>query len=102
MNTNILAVIQLMEEKTLFGTLRIQFLNFGHEHVSSAPGEPFSATVGVYRFKIIDGNQEQTETFFTNATGASNPIRFFDRYEIKLVSASPDQKTIKVNLIKLH
>ena len=83
-------VNKIDEEKTVMGSLKIKFVSFSHEHASSAPGETFSASVGVYRFRMMEGAEVLEQTIYTNVTGESNIERIFDRYEIKLLKATSD------------
>ena len=52
LSSKIAVEVKVKEEKKVFETLIIQFLSFGHEHSSSGPDEAFSATTGVYSFKL--------------------------------------------------
>ena len=94
--------IQLNEEKKLFGTLKIQYLSFGHQQVSPiGTGQTFSALDGVYNFKFTDGVQISEATFYTNATGESNAEKIFDEYEIKLLKVSLDHKSMTMTVVRL-
>lgn len=95
-------LISLNEEKTFFGVLKIKFISFSHEHSASSPNEPFSATTGVYVFNVSDGKNEKEMTIYTNAEGRSNAEKIFEKYELTLLKASSDQKTLTVNILDLN
>jgi hypothetical protein len=95
------AEIKVNEESTVFGTLKIKFIRFGHEHSSSGPGEPFSANTGVYEFSLVEGTRTHSEIFYTNAEGESNVVKIWEHYEIKMVKATGDQKTVTLKITNL-
>lgn len=93
--------IKINEEIMVFGTLKIKFVRFGHEHTSSGPGEPFSANTGVYEFSFVEATHTHAETFYTNVKGESNVVKVWEHYEIKMVKVTGDQKTATLKITKL-
>lgn len=96
-----IVLINHNQEKIFFGTLKIKFASFSHEHSSSSPNEPFAASTGVYTFNVRDEKNETQITIYTNAVGRSNPEKIFNKYELTLESATSDQKTLKISLLRL-
>lgn len=89
------------EEKLFFSSLKIKFTGFSHEHASSGPEQSFSATVGVYFFKVSDEKNEKEMTVYTSSEGRSNAEKIFDKYELTLEKATPDQKTLTMSLRRI-
>ena len=49
---------------------------------------------------MTEGAEVLEQTIYTNVTGESNIERIFDRYEIKLLKAASDQKTVTMTVVK--
>lgn len=84
--------LKVKEEKEVFNKLRIKYLSFGHEHSSSGPDEPFSATVGVYFFELSEDNSTESITIYLDVNAESESVEW-KNYTITLMN-SDDQKEI--------
>lgn len=94
--------IQVGEEKNPFDSLKIKFVRFDHEHSSTGPGQPFSATTGVYFLKITDATSSTEVSVYTNTEGKSNPAQYLEHYEIQILKDTDNQKTITLQVKKLN
>lgn len=91
--------LNINEEKILFETLKIKYVSCGHEHVSSSPDEPFSATVGVYVFEVTDGTVTTTITIYKDAYNSSQEIEWL-RYKLILLHTT-DEEMVTVAITRV-
>jgi hypothetical protein len=92
--------LEIGKEFTAADGLTIRYADFGHEHVSHGPGEPFAATTAMYLFQIADGAGKKTYTLFQDRNETTPPIRL-EHHEIALVSVSGDQRVVTMKIIKI-
>lgn len=87
------------EEKTaLADEISIKYKNCSHEHSSSAPGEPFSANVGVYNFEVTENGSVETVTIHKGVDEPSSTIEW-RQYMITLFFVSDSQDEVGVAVV---
>jgi len=91
-------VLTVQEQKHTAGDLSITYSDYGHEHASSGPDEPFEATVGFYSFLISDGASSESFTVYrgVDETGGE-PIMWQD-HTIRLLHVSDDQREVTLQI----
>lgn len=91
--------LRIAEEKVaLGGEVRIKYNHYGHEHASSAPGEPFSASVGVYSFEVAANGNVDTITIYKGVDEPSSNIDW-KQYKIALFYVSEGQDEVGIAVI---
>lgn len=91
--------LRIEEEKVaLGGEVRIKYNHYGHENSSSAPGEPFSATVGVYSFEVAANGNVDTITIYKGVDEPSSNIDW-KHYKIALFYVSEGQDEVGVAVV---
>jgi hypothetical protein len=88
---------QLHDEKIIFDYFRIVYSDYGHEHVSYGPDEPFAATTGVYYFLFSENKDTESVVIYQDRNEAAEPL-LWKKYLIVLISASANQQEVVLKI----
>lgn len=100
-NDSITVSLKVGENKTVFQGLFIKYIDYGHEHSSSGPNEPFAATTAFYRFELSENDITEKIILYTGLTGPSETLNW-KNYHITLLSNSDKQTEVTIGIKHLN
>ena len=93
--------VKLGEEKKASQGFVVKYAYQDHEHVSSGPGQPFSASVGVHFFEFSKDGVVTKMTYYSNAEGVANSKQDYLKYSIELVNVESKTKIANLKITNL-